>query len=214
MPVDLDTGQKITGRHGFLVPIDGGDTLLSTCRRHGDVWIAGSDKPQSCNGFVRGDALAMLDIDLKAAAMPDVHGSTLPTVLSTSRFTMSKPTIANAAASDMAAIRADEPSLPRGAAIQSITVGKAVPLYVASTRYLPDGNGGDECATTARAVFVRRDGRMVRLGELPDQPTSVVNADRPYLIVPVDCGKRIGIWVVGAKLEQVGYLDNGYEYGG
>jgi hypothetical protein len=55
---------------------------------------------------------------------------------------------------------------------------------------------------------------MSRVGELPNEPTAVVNADRQYLIVPVDCGKRVGIWAVGVELEQVGYLDNGYEYGG
>jgi hypothetical protein len=214
MPVDLDTERRSPGRHGILVAVDGADLLLSACRRQGEVWIAGSDRPQVCHGVIKGDALAMLDIGPSSAASSSDRFM-LPTVLSISKFAMSKAAFTNAPSADAVAVRTQEPSLPPDTAIEVLAIGQEhPPLYLASTRQLKDGSGDIDCATTARTVFARNQGRMSRVGELPNEPTAVVNADRQYLIVPVDCGKRVGIWAVGVELEQVGYLDNGYEYGG
>lgn len=52
------------------------------------------------------------------------------------------------------------------------------------------------------------------LGMPVDLDTGQKIPGRHGFLVPVDCGKRVGIWAGGAKLEQVGYLDNGYKYGG
>ncbi len=214
IPVDLDTHRSSPGRHGFLVAMDGADPLLSACRHQGDIWIAGSDQPQTCHGVTKGEALAMLDIDPSRAA-PRGDDLMLPTVLSTSRFSMRKAIISNASSTDADLIRTVEPSIPPTSVIEALNIGnKGQPLYLEGSRHLKDGNGDDACATTARAVFVKNNGKVTRLGTLPNQPTAVVTADRQYLIVPVDCGKRVGVWAIGAKLEQVGYLDNGYEYGG
>jgi hypothetical protein len=214
IPVDLDAQGRTPGRHGFLVAMDGADPLLSACRHQGDIWIAGSDQPQTCHGVTKGEALAMLDIDPSSAA-PRSDDLMLPTVLSTSNFSMRKAIISNAPSTDADRIRTVEPSIPPTSVIEALNIGnEGQALYLAGTRHLKDGNGDDACATTAQAVFVKNNGKMTRLGTLPNQPTAVVTADRQYLIVPVDCGKRVGIWAIGVKLEQVGYLDNGYEYGG
>jgi hypothetical protein len=214
MPVDLDTERRSPGRHGILVAVDGADPLLSACGRQGEVWIAGNDRPQVCLGVTKGNALAMLDIEPSSAASNN-DTFMLPTVLSTSKFAMSKAAFTNASLADAVAIRTQEPSLPLDTTIEVLAMGQEhLSLYLASTRQLEDGNGDVDCATTARTVFVRNHERMNRVGELPNKPTAIVNADRQYLIVPVDCGKRVGIWEIGATLEQVEYLDNGYEYGG
>ena len=214
MPVDLDTERRSPERHSFLVAMDGADPLLLACIRQEEIWIAGNDRPQECHGVIKGNALAMLDIDPNGAA-PHRDGLMLPTVLSTSRFAMLKAAFTNAPSAEAADVRAQEPSLPPASVIEVLASDKeGQPLYLAGTRHLKDGNGDDACATMAQAVFKRNHGRMSRLGELPNQPTAVVNADRQYLIAPIDCGKRVGVWAIGVKLEQVGYLDNGYEYGG
>lgn len=214
MPVDLDTERTSPGRHGILIALDGAEPLLAACEHKGEIWIAGNDRAQSCHGVTKGDVLAMLDIDPGIAASSN-DKMMLPVVLSTSKFATLKPVLTKAPSAGAAAIRIQEPSLSPNAAIEVFALGRErPPLYFASTRQLKDGNGDVDCATTARAVLAGDRDHMTRLGELPNLPTAVVNADRQYLIVPVDCGKRVGVWVVGAKLEQIGYLDNGYEYGG
>ncbi|MDQ7994953.1 MAG: hypothetical protein AAGC76_03775 [Luteibacter sp.] len=213
VPVAFDGGEKTPGRYGVLVPMDGSDALFAACSSHGGVWVAGETNPVACNRVTKGDTLAVLGVD-PAALGGAGQGLALPVVFSTTAFKLFEPSIAKAVPVDVASVRALDPSLD-SAAIETISLpdGSSL-LFMAGTRHVPDGNGENDCATTAETVFTREHGILRRAAELPARPTGLVLADKPYLIVPVDCGKRVGIWAVGKKVEQVGYFDNGYEYGG
>lgn len=213
VPVDLDGGEKTPGRYGVLVPMDGSDALFAACSTDGGLWVAGSTIPVACNRVTKGDTLAVLGVD-PAALGGAGQSLALPVVFSTTAFKLLNPSITKAGPADVASLRALDPSL-ESVAIETISLpdGSSL-LFFAGTRHVPDGNGENDCATTAEAVFTREHGTLRRAVELPARPSGLVLADKPYLIVPVDCGKRVGIWAVGEKVEQVGYFDNGYEYGG
>ncbi|SDF53182.1 hypothetical protein [Dyella sp. 333MFSha] len=213
VPVDFDGADKKPGRYGVLVPIDGSDALFAACANHGGVWVAGATRPVTCNGVTKGDTLAVLGVD-PAALGGAGQGLALPVVFSTTAFRLLKPSITKAAPTDVGSLRALDPALET-TAIETISLPDGPPwLFVAGTRRLADGNGEEDCATTSRALFVRDHGKLERAGEIPNSPSGIVIADRTYLIVPVDCGKRVGIWMMERSVEQIGYFDNGYEYGG
>jgi hypothetical protein len=212
MPIDLDDGHKRPGRYGVVIAVDGASELLDTCARQGSLWIGGAKEPVACHGVTKGDALAVLDIDVSRIGS-DTTGLSLPVLLSTRPFDLQGHAFHHAMPADINAVQAADADLPANTTVETLVVGDQS-VFTASARHLLDGNESEECATTAQAVFVRRDGRMRRIGELPGQPSGVAMADEPYLIVPVNCGKQLGIWTIGDRLEQVGYFDNGYEYGG
>lgn len=213
VPVDLDGGEKTPGRYGLLVPMDGSDALFAACATHGGFWVAGATNPVACNRVTKGDTLAILGVD-PAALGGAGQGLALPVVFSTAAFKLLKPSLAKAAPADVASVRALDPSL-ESVAIETISLPDGSPsLFMAGTRRLPDGDGEEDCATTSRALFVRDQGKLQRAGEIPNSPSGVVIADRTYLIVPVDCGKRVSIWMMKRSAEKIGYFDNGYEYSG
>lgn len=212
MPIDLDDGGKRPGRHGVVVAIDGATDLLHACAMRSALWVDGAKEPVTCSGLTKGHTLAVLDLKL-APVQSDSPGLSLPVLLSTKPFALRKATFAKATPEESDAVRAASTGV-EDAEVARVPVAGGQSIFAVGTRHLPDGNGDQECATTAQAVFVRHQGRMHRIGDLPARPSDIAMADKPYLIVPVDCGKRLGIWTLGEKLEQVGYFDNGYEYGG
>lgn len=213
VPVAFDDGEKTPGRYGVLVPMDGSDALFAACANHGGVWVAGATNPVACDRVTKGDTLAVLGVD-PAVLGGAGQGLALPVVFSTTAFKLLKPSIAKAAPADVASLRALDPSL-EATAIETISLPDGSPwLFMAGTRRLADGNGEQDCATTSRALFVRDQGKLQRAGEIPNSPSGIAISDRTYLIVPVDCGKRVGIWMLERSAEKIGYFDNGYEYSG
>jgi len=212
MPIDLDGGGKRPGRHGMVVAIDGIDDLMDACARHGALWVGGAKEPVTCNGVTQGHTLAVLDMSLTRIDSENASLS-LPVLLSTTPFELRKATFANATPEETEAVRGADAGLVHSGVVK-VPMASGETLFAVDTRRLPDGNGEQDCATTAQAIFVRHQGRMRRIGELPARPSEIAMVDKPYLIVPLDCGKRLGIWTIGETLRQVGYFDNGYEYGG